>query len=110
MAATGDWLADRGAAGYAIQVMAVAAGNERELEEFLQRARKLPGLDKVYVYETRIKGQSKNGLAVVFGGFASRDKLREAMAAFPADIRVHRPYLRTVDGIRREIAERDRAG
>ena len=88
--------------------MAVVPGNERELEAFLQRAKKLTGLDKLFVYEARIKGLSKSGLAVVYGGFASREKVREAIAAFPAEIRVHRPYLRTVDGIRREIQERSR--
>jgi type II secretory pathway predicted ATPase ExeA len=108
MIATETWLADRGESGFAIQVMAVVAGNERELEAFLDRADKLTGLDKVYVYEARIKGQSKNGLAVVYGRFASREKVGEAIAGFPAEIRMHRPYLRTVEGIRREILERNR--
>lgn len=110
MVATETWLADRSESGYAIQVMAVVAGNERELEAFLQRAKKLTGLDGVFVYEARIKGQSRNGLAVVYGGFASRDKVRDAIAGFPAEIRAHRPYLRTVEGIRREILDRNRAG
>jgi MSHA biogenesis protein MshM len=109
MVATETWLADRAESAFAIQVMVVVAGNERELEAFLQRASKLTGLDKVYVYEARIKGQSKSGLAVVYGGFASRDKVREAIAGFPAEIRTHGPYLRTVEGIRREILERNRA-
>jgi type II secretory pathway predicted ATPase ExeA len=107
MIATETWLADHRESAFAIQVMAVVAGNERELEAFLQRVNKLAGNDNVYVYETRIKGQSKTGLAVVYGGFASRDKVREAIAGFPADIRVHRPYIRTLQGIRREILERD---
>ena len=109
MIATEAWLADRGESGFAIQVMALLAGNERELEAFLERADTLTGLDKVYVYEARIKGQSKNGLAVVYGGFASREKVGEAIAGLPAEIRMQRPYLRTVEGIRREILERNRA-
>ena len=87
--------------------MALAPGNERELEAFLTQAEKLTGLNDIYLYRTHIKGQSKRGLAVVYGSYPTRDKVRETIAHFPEEIRIHLPYLRTVDGIRREIAERD---
>jgi septal ring-binding cell division protein DamX len=91
-------------------VMTVAPGNERELEAFLTRADKLTGLNDIYLYETRFKGQSrqsKRGLAVVYGSYPTRDRVRDTIAHFPEEIRVRAPYLRTLDGIRREIAERD---
>ena len=105
MTATEAWLKDAPGSAFAVQVMALAPGNERELEAFLARADKLTGLNDIYLYETRIKGQSKRGLAVVYGGYATRDKARDAVAHFPEELRSHLPYLRTVDGIRREIAE-----
>jgi septal ring-binding cell division protein DamX len=107
MAATEAWLRDAPGKAFAIQVMALAPGNERELEAFLTRADKLTGLNDVYLYATRIRGQSKPGLALVYGSYPSRDKVREAIAHFPEELRAHQPYLRTVDGIRREIAERE---
>ena len=106
--ATDAWLREAPGKAFAIQVMAIAPGSERELEAFLERARKVTGLDQVYIYDTRIKGQAKNGLAVVYGSYVSRDAVRETMQSFPAEIRNLHPYLRTVDGIRREIADRDR--
>ncbi len=111
MAAAETWLKDAPGREFAIQVMTVSTGNQRELEAFLARADKLTGLNSIYVYETRVKGQSKNGLAVVYGSYPTREKVRETITQFPAEIRTYLPYLRTVDGIRREIAERDgRAG
>jgi septal ring-binding cell division protein DamX len=107
MAATAAWLKDAPGREFAIQVMTVSTGNQRELEAFLARADKLTGLNNIYVYQTRVKGQSKTGLAVVYGSYPSREKVRETIAQFPAEIRTYLPYLRTVDGIRREIAERD---
>ena len=81
----------------------------RELEAFLQRAGKLTGVANIYVYETRIKGQNRNGLAVVYASYPSREQVRDTIARFPDEIRTYLPYLRTVDGIRREIAEREAA-
>ena len=107
MQAADEWLKTAPGKAFAVQVMAVAHGNERELEAFLLRMRKISGLDEAYVYQTRIKGQPNNGLAVVFGSYATRDKVRETIDRFPGDVRSLHPYLRTVDGIRREIAARD---
>jgi MSHA biogenesis protein MshM len=107
MAATEPWLKETPGRAFAIQVMAVVPGNARELEAFLTRASKLTGLDNIYVYETRIKGQPKNGFAVVYGSYPSRDKVRDAIDHFPPEIRTYLPYLRTVDGIRRELASRE---
>jgi type II secretory pathway predicted ATPase ExeA/septal ring-binding cell division protein DamX len=107
MEATAVWLKEAPGGAFAIQVMTLAPGNERELEAFLTRAEKLTGLNDIYLYQTRVKGQSKRGLAVVYGSYPTRDKVREAIAGFPEELRSHLPYLRTVDGIRREIAERD---
>lgn len=107
LAATESWLKDAPGTAYAIQVMALAPGSERELEAFLARADKLTGLDDIYLYQTRIKGVAKPGFAVVYGSYATPEKGRQAMAALPEELRSHLPYLRTVAGIRREIAEPD---
>jgi MSHA biogenesis protein MshM len=107
MAATEAWLRNAPGSAFAVQVMTLAPGNEREIEAFLMRADKLTGLNDVYLYQTRIKGQVKPALAVVYGSYPTRDKVREAIAGFPEELRAHLPYLRTVNGIRREIAERD---
>jgi MSHA biogenesis protein MshM len=107
LAATESWLKDAPGSAYAIQVMALTPGSERELEAFLARADKLTGLNDIYLYQTRIKGVAKPGFAVVYGSYASPEKGRQAMAALPDELRSHLPYLRTVDGIRREIAEPD---
>jgi septal ring-binding cell division protein DamX len=107
MGATEAWLRDAPGGAYAVQVMLLAPGNKRELEAFLERTDKLTGLNDIYLYQTRVKGQSEPVVAVVFGGYATRDEAREAVARFPEELRAHLPYLRTVDGIRREVAERD---
>jgi septal ring-binding cell division protein DamX len=107
LAATENWLKNAPGGAYTIQVMALAPGNERELEVFLNRADKLTGLNDIYLYQTRIKGQTRPGLAVVYGSYNTPEKGRQAMAGLPEELRSHLPYLRTVAGIRREIAEPD---
>jgi septal ring-binding cell division protein DamX len=107
LAATDSWLKGAPGGAYAIQVMALMPGNERELEAFLARADRLTGLNDIYLYHTRIKGVAKPGFAVVIGSYTTQEQGRQAMAALPEELRSHLPYLRTVDGIRREIAEPD---
>jgi len=105
LVATESWLREAPGSAYTIQVMALTPGNERELEAFLARADKITGLNDIYLYQTHIKGVAKPGFAVVYGSYSTPEKGRQAMAALPEEQRAHLPYLRTVDGIRREIAE-----
>jgi septal ring-binding cell division protein DamX len=59
-----------------------------------------PGL--LFVFRTR--AGDRPSMTVVYGAYTTRAEAQAALAALPASIRNFSPHLRTVQGIRAEIA------
>ncbi|MHB9101340.1 MAG: AAA family ATPase [Sulfuricella sp.] len=104
LAATQSWLADEDGAHFTVQLMLLTdAGTEPRLESVLSRLDREIGLAQIYVYPTRITADHQFG--ITFGNFSSREQARAALAGLPAGYLSNRPILRTIKGIRDEIAK-----
>jgi MSHA biogenesis protein MshM len=101
LALTQVWLSSEQPDHYTIQIMAAAAVGREQLERFLRKTQSDNGLDAIYVYPTRINDALHFG--VVYGNYNSREQAQTALAELVAH-RGGQPYLRTVKGIREEVA------
>jgi septal ring-binding cell division protein DamX len=43
-------------------------------------------------------------MTVLYGAFAGRMEAIESLEALPAELKTNRPYIRTVQGVRTEVA------
>jgi len=98
--ATEVWLAAASPKTLSIQLMGT---NEPEfLKSNLNELSKLIEMNEVFVYRTR--ANDKPFLTVLYGRFNSYRAAQEALDKLPEALKVNRPFLRTVAGIREEIA------
>ncbi len=102
IAATQSWLANENGAHFTIQLM-LLTDTESRLGNILSRLDKDFGLTQIYVYPTRIK--TDHQFSITFGTFPLREQALAALARLPAGYLSNRPVLRTVKGIRDEIAK-----
>jgi MSHA biogenesis protein MshM len=100
LAATPKWLAQQGKNTYSIQLL--GAGNPQQLKQHLNAIGKLVEINEIFVYRTVAK--QKPSLTVLYGAFNDRRAALDALAKLPAPLKTHNPILRTVQGIRAEIA------
>ena len=100
LAATQNWLAQQDKNTYSIQLL--GAENQHQLMQHLNVLRKYVDINEVFVYRTIAK--QKPSLTVLYGSFRDRRAALDALASLPAPLKIHRPILRTVQGIRAEIA------
>ncbi len=104
--ATKIWLADTEGAHYTIQLMLSNTDAALQMERILDEIRQNIGLRQVYVYPAHIMGKRKFG--ITFGSFSSRDQALVSIGKLPASYQENRPTLRTIKGIRDEIAKQTR--
>ena len=98
--ATERWLAQPRGPEYSIQLLGT---NDPELlREYFKTIRKYLEIEKVFVYRT-IANQ-RPSLTVLYGNFASRSAVNRMLDSLPDDLKANRPYYRTIQGIRSEIA------
>ena len=100
LAATQNWLAQQDKNTYSIQLL--GAENQHQLMQHLNVISKYVDINEVFVYRTLAK--QKPSLTVLYGSFRDRRAALDALASLPAPLKIHRPILRTVNGIRAEIA------
>ncbi len=99
--ATQEWLAREDTGAYSIQLLGT---NDATLLRFhLNDLGKLIEMNKIFVYRTM--ANQKPFLTVLFGSFNSYRAAQEALDKLPESLKVNRPFLRTVGGIREEIAK-----
>jgi type II secretory pathway predicted ATPase ExeA len=97
LAATQNWLATQDARTYSIQLL--GSGSEEQLKLYLKS---LPiNSEKLYVFRT--VANQKPSLTVLYGTYPNRDLALGALEGLSDHLKAHRPYLRTVGGIRAEI-------
>lgn len=101
LAVTKVWLADSGKNAYTIQLL--GADSRPQLKQHLNVIRKYVEINDVFVYRTIAK--QKPSLTVLYGSFEDRKAAQEALAKLPANLKAYKPVLRTMQGIRTEIAQ-----
>lgn len=99
--ATTAWLAKPGNKAFSIQVL--GADNQQQLKNHLNVISKYVEINDIYVYRTVAK--QKPSVTVLYGSFASRRSAKEALAQLPAALKAYKPIVRSVQGIRAEIAQ-----
>lgn len=85
---------------YSVQIMSLGASRRRSLEQFL---RELPTeeVDNIFVYRADMAGAA--GFGVLYGTYASLRESELAIGEVARRFGVEQPYLRTLQGLRREI-------
>jgi septal ring-binding cell division protein DamX len=101
LAATREWLATEALGTYSIQLM--GAEDATQLKHHLNVLAKSIEMNKIFVYRTIAK--QKPSLTVLYGSFGDRREAQQALKELPASLKVYRPILRTVQGIRGEMRQ-----
>ena len=98
--ATDQWLGEQNGGLYSIQLL--GSGDPELLREYFKTIAKYVEIEKVYVYRTT--ANQRPSLTVLYGTFATRDEVRGRLRNLPDALKFNRPYYRTIQGIRSEIA------
>jgi MSHA biogenesis protein MshM len=101
LVATRAWLAQEAQSRYSIQLM--GTHDPQQLKDLLSSIGKIVEINKVFVYRTT--ANRKPSLTVLYGSFTTSREARDALDKLPASLKMSRPILRTVQGVRAEIAE-----
>ncbi len=101
LAATQNWLAQQDKNTYSIQLL-LGGENPLRLKQHLNVISKFVEMNDIFVYRTVAK--QKPSLTVLYGSFNDRRAALDALAKLPAPLKTYQPYLRTVQGIRAELA------
>jgi type II secretory pathway predicted ATPase ExeA len=97
--ATERWLADTPESRYSIQLL--GSPDAQLLRSHLNTISKFLEIEKVFVYRT--KARDRPSLTVLYGSFGSRAEASEQIDRLPEELKMNRPYYRTIKGIRAEI-------
>ena len=100
IAATQTWLDSQPGDTYTLQIL--GAHNQQELQDFLKKLSADLDIGKVFVYPTTVKGKPSHTL--LYGSYHTQSEAQQALQTLPRTLRPFNPYLRSVQGIRAEIA------
>ena len=98
--ATDQWLGQQNGAFYSIQLL--GSDDPELLREYFKTIAKYLEIEKVYVYRTTANRHPS--LTVLYGTFATRDEVTRTLQNLPDELKFNRPYYRTIQGVRAEIA------
>ena len=101
LAATQNWLAQQDKNTYSIQLL--GAEDPHQLMRYLNVLSKYVDINEIFVYRTLAR--QKPSLTVLYGSFRDQRAALDALASLPAPLKTYRPILRTVNGVRAEIAQ-----
>ena len=102
LTATEQWLARSEGDTVGIHIQLLGGGDINRLQNHLQELGKAVDIEQVFVYRTKVGG--KPAFSIIYGSFPNRAQANVALENFPVALRAQRPYLRTVQGMRTEIA------
>lgn len=88
-----------------IQLMLADPPPSQTLERFLAQMSRT-ALESTYIYPTSTNNTKR--LVVIYGTYQNKEQARQAMSELPAEIKRNTPILRTLNGIREEIAATSR--
>jgi hypothetical protein len=101
-AATQEWLNKEPHNTFSIQLM--GTNDEQQLKHHLNEIGKFVEMNKVFVYRTSVKQEPS--ITILYGSFNSYRAAQEALEKLPPFLKANRPILRTVQGIRTELKQR----
>jgi len=97
--ATERWLDEAQGGVFSIQLL--GSNDSTLLRRYFETLSKYIEIEKVFVYRTVANQQPS--MTVVYGAFSTRLEAVKAIEALPEELKINRPYIRTVQGIRVEI-------
>jgi septal ring-binding cell division protein DamX len=97
--ATERWLDESQGGVFSIQLL--GSNDSTLLRNYFEKLAKYIEIEKVFVYRTVANQQPS--ITVLYGAFTSRLDAVKSLEALPEELKVNRPYIRTVQGIRVEI-------
>jgi MSHA biogenesis protein MshM len=100
--ATERWLEEAQGDTFSIQLL--GSNDPALLRNYFETLGKYIELEKVFVYRTLANQQPS--MTVLYGAFGNRADAVRSLEALPDELKVNRPYIRTVQGIRSEIGLR----
>ncbi len=98
--ATDQWLGGQNGNSFSIQLL--GSDDPELLREYFKTIAKYLEIEKVYVYRTTANRHPS--LTVLYGTFATREEVTRTLQNLPDELKFNRPYYRTIQGIRYEIA------
>ena len=93
-------LADETPGRYAVQLMVSEARDREYIEGYLSQAARVLEPDKLYVVPAGNPDSPRVG--VLFGTWNDRGQATNALAALPSQVRLFRPYVRSLDNVRED--------
>ena len=96
----GKALLDDGARHFSVQLMVTEAKDREYLEAYLSQAARALDAERLFLVPAGNPETPRVG--VLFGGFGDRVEANTALAALPADLRLFRPYVRSLDSVRED--------
>jgi septal ring-binding cell division protein DamX len=97
--ATERWLAEADAGVFSIQLL--GSTDQQMLKRYLSNLTNYIERDRIFVYRT-VANQAPS-MTVLYGEFPARADAIRSLDGLPPELRVNRPYIRTVQGIRSEL-------
>jgi len=98
--ATEQWLSQHDGTVYSIQLL--GTNNPELLRDYFKTIAKYLEIEKVYVYRTM--ANQRPSLTLLYGNFVDRREVNRALQSLPEELKTNRPYYRTIQGVRSEIA------
>jgi hypothetical protein len=95
------WLAQEQGGAFSIQLL--GSPDPALLRSYLRTLSKYIDKDSIFVYRT-VANQGPS-MTVLYGTFATRAEALSSLDRLPAELKVNRPYIRTVQGIRTELGK-----
>ncbi|MEM7255447.1 MAG: hypothetical protein AAF493_28950, partial [Pseudomonadota bacterium] len=95
--ATREWLANNDGKRFSIQLMLTKERKWRSLQQFLVTRQREGQLNNLYLYRTIRNGTPWIG--VLYDGFQSLSRARNALTRLPADLKKHKPFIRNIRDI-----------
>ena len=80
--------------------MVTEARDREYLEGYVAQAARLVDADKLYIVPAGNPETPR--LGVLFGGWRERGEANTALAVLPAELRLFRPYVRSLDSVRED--------
>jgi hypothetical protein len=101
--ATLAWLAGTEGGYYTVQLMLTDSDAAARMDQILTNISREIGLKHIYVYPASVT--AKHQFGITLGSFPTRNEAQESIDKLPHDYKANRPTLRTVKGIRDEMAK-----
>ncbi|WP_137936676.1 AAA family ATPase [Chitinivorax sp. B] len=95
-----DWILNTPPDFFTIQLMSMVNSSSDQLRSTLMHLSRQLDLRQLYVLQATLQGRPS--YVVYYGAYANRADALQAMMALPDSVRVGRPVLRTLGGVRRD--------